>query len=52
MRLALRSSAANLEDSARLGYSVDLLQLTKNVAKATNSLVSALNKNKERTCEH
>jgi CheY-like chemotaxis protein/HPt (histidine-containing phosphotransfer) domain-containing protein len=38
----LRSSAANLEESARLGHSIDFLQLTRNLAKATNSLVSAL----------
>jgi signal transduction histidine kinase/DNA-binding response OmpR family regulator len=38
----LRSSAASLEDSARLGHSVDFLQMTKSVANATTSLVSAL----------
>ncbi|MEQ1767693.1 MAG: Hpt domain-containing protein, partial [Methylotenera sp.] len=38
----LRSSAASLEDSARLGHSVDFLQMTKNVANAATSLVYVL----------
>jgi HPt (histidine-containing phosphotransfer) domain-containing protein len=38
----LRSCAASLEGSARLGHSVDFQQMTEDVANATTSLVSAL----------
>jgi CheY-like chemotaxis protein len=38
----LRSCAASLEGSARLGHSVDFQQMTEYVANATTSLVSAL----------
>ena len=38
----LKTCCASLEDSARLGHSVDFLQMTKNVVNATTSLVSAL----------
>jgi PAS domain S-box-containing protein len=48
----LKSSAASLEDCARLGYSVDFLQMTKNVIYATNTLVYVLKQKKGVLCEH
>ena len=38
----LRTSAASLEDSARLGQSTDFQQMIKNVADATTGLIAAL----------
>jgi len=38
----LKISAASLEDSARLGHSVDFLQMTKNVENSATTLISVL----------